>query len=123
MRLRRRWPETSTAFRLDNRNGQSYGRKMKKADKNLTVAMMFCVVMGLMILTACLRNYFKQLHEHLDWNTPVPAVVYESLLACWRVLNFLVLPFAGISFIFIAYLIWDYRRKLGSIKEHDEPNA
>jgi len=98
--------------------------KIKKADKHLFIAVMFCVVVGLMLSAFTLRTYLKrQLQADMDWNKAVPVAVYEPLLNTLRVFVFLILPAMATSLFGVAYLIWDYRHKRGAINDHDKSDA
>jgi len=98
--------------------------KIKKADKHLLIAVIFCVVVGLMLSAFTLRTYLKhQLQADMDWNKPVPVAVYEPLLNTLRVFVFQILPATAISLFGVAYLIWDYRRKRGALNDHDKSDA
>ena len=94
--------------------------QIKKADKKLLVVMIFCLVIGLMLITFTLHAYIThQLQKDMDWNKPVPPADYQSVLESLRILTFQAFPMIGAGFILIAYAIWDYRRKRGAINDRD----
>ena len=82
--------------------------------------MLLCLVLGLMLLTFTLHAYFThQLQSDMDWNKPVPAALYQTLLETMRIMTYELFPLIAAGFIMVAFAIWDYRRKRGAIKDRD----
>jgi hypothetical protein len=95
---------------------------MKKADRNLVVALAACLLVGVMTLAFSLHIYLR--HDlQKDWDKPVPVDVIQPLLESVRALVYVVLPAIGVFFFAVGYAIWDYRRKRGAIIEHDKSDA
>jgi hypothetical protein len=97
--------------------------KMKKADRGLRAAFIYCLLAGFAYLIFTLRIFLK--HEFLTDTTtkPVPIDVYHSLFVVTQVLVYLICPCVAASFFFVGYLIWNYRRKRGAIEDHDKSDA
>ena len=90
--------------------------KLKKADRNLKSAFVACVFTGLFLVGFALIVYLKHFLSK-DWDKPVPANVYKLFIEGTRALVYMVLPGIGILFLVVGFLIWDYQRKRGAIKD------
>jgi uncharacterized iron-regulated membrane protein len=98
--------------------------KIKKADRHLMIALIFCLFMGFAFLAFVLRTYLK--HELLtdpNLGKPVSADLYQSLFVVTQILVYWVLTCAAVGYFVVGYAIWNYRRKRGAIKDHDKPDA
>jgi TRAP-type C4-dicarboxylate transport system permease small subunit len=95
--------------------------KMKKADRRLMVAMMFCLILALIIEASLLHSYIT--HQLQDWDKPIPIESVHYFMQGMRYYVYMALPVVGIGYLFVAYAIWNYRRKRGAIKDHDKPDA
>ena len=96
--------------------------KLKKADKELKAVMIFCLVMAVLFCGAVLGLYLKHGLANL-WDRELPASVYKPAIKGSLIAVFWLMPCAGIGFLLVGYKIWDYRRKRGKIKEHDQTDA
>jgi hypothetical protein len=96
--------------------------KIKKADKALKAMLIFCLFMGLLIIGDVLYLYLNGDFSNL-WDKTLPASVYKPIIKGSLVLASVVLPSLGVGFLAVGYGIWDYRRKRGTIKDHDKTDA
>jgi H+/Cl- antiporter ClcA len=96
--------------------------KLKKADKELKGVMVMCLLFGLFIIGFVLYLYLKHDFSNL-WGKQLPVNEYELIIKATLVWAVWVLPSFGIFLVLVAYAIWNYRRKRGVIKEHDNPDA
>ena len=95
---------------------------MKKADRNLVVALITCLLTGTLAFAFSLHIYFR--HDlRKDFDKPMPVEVIQPLLDANRAYVYVVLPAFGVICFLVGYAIWDYRRKRGAIKEPENSNA
>ena len=91
--------------------------KMKKADRALIFALIFCLFMGLVFLGFSVRTYLKHdLQDQTQYDR-------ETLFDVARALVFWLCPCVGAGYLVVGYSIWNYRRKRGNIKDHDKTDA
>jgi uncharacterized membrane protein YjgN (DUF898 family) len=97
--------------------------KMKKADRALMAAFVFCLIVGLATFAFILRTYLK--HELLTdtQSTPAPVDVYDSLFVVAHMFVYWFCPCVAAGYLLVGYVIWNYRRKRGTIENHDKPDA
>jgi len=97
--------------------------KLKKADRALMAAFLFCFFVGLAIVAFVLRTYFKN-ELWVDTQTkPASVDLYDSLFVVAHILVYWLFPVFAAGFFLVGYIIWNYRRKRGAIEDHDKPDA
>ncbi|MEI8288306.1 MAG: hypothetical protein WCH99_02445 [Verrucomicrobiota bacterium] len=93
----------------------------KSPERSLVVAMVVCLVGGLISLSVPALIYLKG-HQSLRVSpsaTSVPVATYNGVadLAHWFMFSFM--PMIGFSFLVIGYLIWKAYRLIVLAKEKD----
>ena len=96
--------------------------KIKKADRALKAYSIFCLLFGLFVVGNTLYLYFCHDFSGL-WDKTLPDTVYKPVIKGSLVVDCVELPALGFGFVFVAYRIWDYRRKRGDIEDHDKTDA
>ena len=97
--------------------------KLKKADRNLVMASIACLVVGLLLAWLSFSTYFKHYFEFLDPDKPVSVAVSRLLIKSIKLYTFVLLPVLAGGYFMVAYSIWNYRRKRVKIKKHDDVAA
>jgi hypothetical protein len=87
--------------------------KPKNPEKDLVVAMAASVFFGLLLIGFSLRSYLKSKDvppDKVDWHNSYSVLIWgqDQLL---HTLIYQVIPISGGLFLFIAFVIWNYRRK------------
>jgi hypothetical protein len=97
--------------------------KLKKADRALMAAILFCFFVAFAIFTFVLRAYLK---DELWVNTqtkPASVDLYDSLFVVAHVLVYWLFPIFAAGFLLVGCIIWNYRRKRGAIEDYVNPDA
>ena len=97
--------------------------KMKKADRALMVAFIYCLFVGLATFVFILRAYLKDELLTDTQSKPASVDVYDSLFVVAHILTYWLLPCLAAGYLLVGYTIWNYRRKRGAIENHDKPDA
>jgi len=100
-------------------------KKPKNPEIDLILAMIGCFVFGLMLIGFTLHSVLAgEVHQpsRADWPHAALAVIWsqEQLL---HTLVYQGVPISGVGFLFIGFVIWNYRRKKRLLKDSHEPDA
>jgi Na+-driven multidrug efflux pump len=96
--------------------------QIRKADRVLILAIIICLAMGVIIFAFSLNIFLKDELQRY-WNKPAPIPFVQSLIEFIRVLVYWAMPVAGVVFFAVGYVIWNYRRKRGIIKDLKDTDA
>ncbi|HZL14203.1 MAG TPA: hypothetical protein VFC85_08675 [Verrucomicrobiae bacterium] len=87
--------------------------KPKNPENNLILAMVACLIFGLMPIIFTLRCYLKNQNElpsKVDWHNADSVLIWGQAQLLHELI-YQLMPILGGAFLFIGFLIWDYRRK------------
>lgn len=100
-------------------------KKPKNPEIDLIVAMIGCLVFGLMQIGFALHSYLNDSvppPARADWPRAASAVIW-SQAQLLHALLYQGIPISGAGFLFIGFIIWNYRRKKRLLKDSREPAA